>query len=701
VLKGISVESGVLDDIRLIPDPRTNNIIVSAPAKSVELIRTLISELDTPPAYRAEVNIFPLKRADASQLAATLQQLLLGTTSTTGGGGIPGGGLPGGTGPGLFPGVSGLGLRPLIFNIGTSPTEGMPLIDLRISVDPRTNSIIVAGSRNDLDVAEAIISKIEDAPVEQRRNEVYALRNSTSIDVANALTTFLSQWLTIYRNGGQLSGFQDLEREVVVVAEPITNKLLVSATARYFPDVMRMIAELDAELPQVMIQVLIAEVDLNNTEEFGIEIGLQTPVFFQRGIYAGTTTSSVTGLGPDVLAATTQTGTPAIGFPFNNPAAGLPNASLISPQTVGVQALNSFGTGRVSPNSGIGGFVFSAASDTFNVLIRALKQQGRADILSRPQIMTLDNQAAQVAVGQSVPYLSGSTLTATGASQQSVLYRDVGVILNVIPKISPDGKVTMRVTPQVSSVSATNVNLGAGISSPVFNQQLLDTTVTARDGETVALGGLITRSDSKSENKVPWFGDLPVLGAAFRYRQQVKKKTELLVILTPHIVRNRFDMERLLSEEGRKMDWVVGDVLRTQGTTGMHPLFAGPGGAPPGGAAGPIDGAMRMPAMPMAAPVSVPPLPGVMAPAEGGLPSPKPLPGGPGVGAATGTQQPPVVTAAAVEASARPLAAATTLPARQGPVVIDNPVPPPAAADSAPKKEESQGWRLFPRLFSR
>jgi type II secretion system protein D len=418
---------------------------------------------------------------------------------------------------------------------------------------------------------------------------VYRLVNSNAVDVATALNNFITQSLNVYRNANQLTAFQDIEREVVVVPEPLTNKLLVSATPRYYADVMRLIAELDAELPQVVIQVLVAEVDLNNTEEFGVEFGLQSPVFFDRGIFGGATTSPITGGGAGGTGTTT-----AIGFPFNNPAAGLPNITLAQQGVVGFQGLGNFGTGRVSPNSGIGGFVFSASSDTFNLLIRALKQQGRADILSRPQIMTLDNQAAQVAVGQSVPYLAGSVLAATGAAQQNVNYRDVGVILNVIPKISPDGKVTMRVTPQISSLGPTQ-NLGNGVVSPIFNQQVLDTTVIARDGETVAIGGLITRSDFKSENKVPWLGDLPVVGTAFRYRQQIKKKVELLVVLTPRIVRNRWEREQVLREEGRKMDWVVGDVLRTQGTLGMHPLFGpGPGGgvgAPPSGA-GPVDGAL-------------------------------------------------------------------------------------------------------------
>src|SRR5262249_57549612 len=104
-------------------------------------------------------------------------------------------------------------------------------------------------------------------------------------------------------------------------------------------------------------------------------------------------------------------------------------------------------------------------------------------------------------------------------------------------------------------------------------------------------------NDTKSENKIPWFGDLPLIGAAFRYRTQSKSKRELLVIMTPHIIHNRFDADAILAKESSRMDWIVGDVARTHGTTGMEPIFAsaphvgGPNGpARPGGPNGNVPG---------------------------------------------------------------------------------------------------------------
>ena len=211
----------------------------------------------------------------------------------------------------------------------------------------------------------------------------------------------------------------------------------------------------------------------------------------------------------------------------------------------------------MSPTQGVSGFVFQAQSDFFNLLIRALKVQGRIDVLSRPQVTALDNQQARVFVGQNFPIVLGSTVTATGLVSNNITYEPVGVQLVITPRITPDGRVIMRVTPEVSSTAPTNVSLGNGVTATAINQQIVDTTVVSMDGETVALGGLITKRDAKAENKVPWLGDLPYIGAAFRYRTQTKAKTELLVIMTPHIVRTRADADRILAEESKRMDWLL------------------------------------------------------------------------------------------------------------------------------------------------
>jgi type II secretory pathway component GspD/PulD (secretin) len=629
------VEAGILEDIHITPDERLNALIIAAPAKTMELLFTLIKELDVPPTGRAEIKVFPLRRADASATAIMLQQLFFGTTTGTGatttlpggaGGGFPGapgGGLgfpgaPGGGGllgaPGGFPGAAGGlgaglgaqrvgaptpgfpgagGMPTAQFTVSGTNAQGLPLVPLHFTVDQRTNSLVVAGGRNDLDVIEAIVSRLEDSDVQAQRQEVFQLHNASAPDVATALQTFLTNTLQVISTAGQLTSLQVLERDVVIVPEPITNKLLISATPRFYTELVRLIQELDSLPPQVVIQVLVAEVDLTSSDEFGVEIGLQSPVLFSRSIIPtpaaigpnGTIdyTSATGGLvQPGVTVNSSINPSALPGFNFNNPSVPLGNNPLVSPGVVGYQGLGSLGVGRTSPTSGVGGFVFSAASDTFNVLIRALRTQGRVDVISRPQIQTTDKQTAYINIGMSVPYVTGSSVASTGLVTNLINYRDVGVLMQVTPQITPDGTVLMRVIPEVSSVSPTQINLGNGQLATQFNVQHVETTVSARDGETVAIGGLITKHDSKTENKFPWLGDLPYIGALFRYRTQTRAKTELLFIMTPHIVRNPMEADRILAEEARKMDWVLGDVLKIQGTSGMAPIMPPPKGTPPG-----------------------------------------------------------------------------------------------------------------------
>ncbi|MCS7045889.1 MAG: hypothetical protein NZO58_06000, partial [Gemmataceae bacterium] len=249
----------------------------------------------------------------------------------------------------------------------------------------------------------------------------------------------------------------------------------------------------------------------------------------------------------------------------------------IEESKVGFQSIGSLGVGRISSTNNIGGFVFSAASDSFNLLIRALRVQGRIDILSRPQLMTLDGQTAKVNFGTEYPIVQGSTVTATGIIQQTIARPRVGVNLEVTPKIMPDGRVIMRVIPEVSSVIQPPVPLGGGQISNALAIQQMETTVSAYDGETIVLGGMITMRDNKTENKIPWLGDLPGFGALFRYRTQSKSKVELLIILTPHVVYNRSDAERVLAEEARRMDWILNDVLKAHASPlSENPSALGP-----------------------------------------------------------------------------------------------------------------------------
>ena len=168
----------------------------------------------------------------------------------------------------------------------TAAVEGeSTLVPLRFAVDIRTNSIIASGSAGSLGVVEAILLRMDDSDVRNRKSLVYRLKNSFASDVATAINEFLrSERQVETQTQGLYSAFEQIEREVVVVAEPVSNSLIVSATPRFFDEIEKLIEKLDERPPMVMIQVLIAEVTLNNLDEFGIELGLQDSLLFDRSL---------------------------------------------------------------------------------------------------------------------------------------------------------------------------------------------------------------------------------------------------------------------------------------------------------------------------------------------------------------------------------------------------------------------------------
>jgi general secretion pathway protein D len=588
------LETGILEDVHINSYSRINGLVVVAPEATMRVIEALAKELDTRPAFRSEINIFTLKRADANQTALAIQQLFLGSGASTTGGGPgaaarpPVGGTTSATGTPL----------PLQITLGPITPEGVPIVDMRITVDARTNSLLVAASRNDLDVIESMIARLEGAPVDERRHVAYKMKAAQAADVQAVLNDFITKSIAIYTTYGITSSFLGVNRSVVISADPISNTLLISATPLWYEEVMRLLATLDVMPLQVVISTIVAEVDLSGTQEFGVELNLQAPVLFRRGITAGTTTTVATA---------------APGFNFTNPATALGNNPLADPSIVGLQGLNNLGTGRVSPTSNIGGFVFSAGSNTVNVLVRALATQGRIEVVSRPQVMTLDNQTAYINIGQDIPIVSGSNVTATGVISNNIVRRQVGVQLTVTPKIMPDGRVLMRVIPEVSSVVPTPVDLGNGSLGTALNIQRVETTVVSGDGETVVLGGMISRSDAKTENRIPFFGDLPYLGVLFRYRTQQKKKVELLVIMTPHVIRCAADAEFIWGTESQKLDLNMADVLKLHGV--QLPPSRAPWELPPTNKTGlPVQNPVLPGAAPTHGPSAVPatPLPGAL-----------------------------------------------------------------------------------------
>ncbi len=379
---------------------------------------------------------------------------------------------------------------------------------------------------------------------------------------------------------GANNPFEQLEKEVVVVPEPVQNKLILSATPRYYDEISQLIEQLDQQPPQVMIQVMIAEITLGNTDEFGVEWGLQDSVLFDRSLLGGLVTRPVTrqtSTPAGVVTENTQeilAGTNTPGFNFNNTEplgnSGAPLA-LTNSNRVGGQGLSNFSVGRLNNELGFGGLVLSASSENVSFLLRALQESRRLEVLSRPQVLTLDNQQAFIQVGQRVPRIVSSVVNQNFA-QNSVLLENVGLIIGVTPRISPEGNVVMEIDaeksklgPESEGIPISVSNNGSVIRAPRIDTITAQATVSAADGETILLGGLISRSTRTEHRQVPWLGSLPLLKYLFSYDSNSFLRTELLIIMTPHVIRSPGDMERLKQAEFARMSWCEADVFDLHG----------------------------------------------------------------------------------------------------------------------------------------
>jgi general secretion pathway protein D len=552
---GNEVSSGILAGVVINSNPSINALIVRAPSKSMPLIEALIAQLDQVSSAEAKMKVYPVVNGDASTLVTILQQAFglpqTGTNTTNQG-----------FGGGLF------GLQNLAALGGGGGGESS-LIPLRLSSDPRTNTIIASGGASDLDVIEALLYRLDEAGGNSRTTEVIWLRNANAADVNVALTSLFRDQRTLAQQNlqsqqgfnvqnQQVSLFERADREVLTIfvsPENSTNSIIISATPRYMQQIREVIERLDRQQPMIYVEMLIAEVALTDQFELGTELGLQDSLLFDRNsATGGTLNSPVFNL---------------LNPPFNT---GSPQRR---PQNVAGQGLSGFAMGRTS-ELGYGGLVLAASSESFGALFRMLQDANRAQILAKPTLTTIDNNISVVNVGKSVPILGNSTNTVSGVTQ-SVQYINTGLTMQIQPRTNQDGLINMIVAISRSSVSdADGLTIANGdqlSTTPAFNQTLAQTRVTAYDGQTVILGGLITKERSTVSRRIPWLADIPIAGALFRFDKQSESRTELLVIMTPRVINyNDPDkLEMIKQVESSRMSWCLADVLNLYGDKGLSP----------------------------------------------------------------------------------------------------------------------------------
>ena len=494
------VSSALKQDIMITAVPRTNSLLVQAPVGTMGLLSQLIQALDTTDPRTAEIRIFPLVNADAGQMQQVLTDLFRLQMDNT-------------------QRQAARYSMPLTDGAGTSAAATLGSAEqtcLSITVDRRTNSLLVAGTEEYITLVARVIDQLDASPAEDRQTVVYRLRNAQAVDIEVALRQFLDQerQRVVSTLGQDAVGAAKelLAREIAVVAEQASNTLLISGSPRFFDTIAEMVRQLDQPAPQVLVDVLLAEVILDDTMEFGVEWSLV-------GRHAGSQTNVATKFGLKTS-----------------------------------------------------GFTFSVTGGSFQSLLRALQSQGRVEMLSRPTVLATDNQIARINIGQRVPFVTSSRVTEGGSIFNTIQYEPVGIILELTPHINPDGFVKLEVFPEISSLSDSSVQVSEGVNAVIINSRSAETTVTVQDGHTIVIGGLITNKDMIREEKVPLIGDLPLLGALFKSTRTVKERTELLIILTPRVLRTPSDADVLSNQKVRQLTIKRG--VRANGQVGdlLNPL---------------------------------------------------------------------------------------------------------------------------------
>lgn len=382
----------------------------------------------------------------------------------------------------------------------------------QITVDGRTNSLVISDTGANIAKIQEIVARI-DVPAPPGRDvlKIYRLENVDAEEVAKILTQLLTRPRQTTVRRGEIPPVQPS-----VVAAKATNSLIINADPDDFANIEKIIKELDVLTHQVLIEALIAEVSYETTKRMGIEWAA-TDTFDNNRFTGGAGTNfgyiesyATTGIAPEGLSI------------------GVYKGTLTYPLDVGA-------------------------------LINLYSKEGEFNILSTPQIVTSDNQEAVINVSENIPYLKEtrfiqSTSGSTGDVIKSYDYKDVGITLKITPQISQDKYVRLKISQEVTKVIE-----GGLAEAPTTAKRSVDTTLIVPNKKTVVLGGLVRDDTENTLKKVPFFGDIPLLGNLFRYNSKKSTKTNLLIFITPHIMTTFEEAEAI--KEGKEKS-IIGDKIK-------------------------------------------------------------------------------------------------------------------------------------------
>lgn len=505
--------------------PFNDLLIITDLGNNMHRLDRIIEQLDQPSA-KDQLRIIKVEYATASEVAEKIQQLFDKDKGAKKGGGAGAKKAPGRKPPAPAPAAGGGG--------GESQDEEGSMS--QIIADDRTNKLIVMADDQAYERIQMLLGHLDSPVSDDGQVRVYYLANANAEELASTLSTIIqgtsgsnsksknSGKKSAPASGGNSQAAESFTGEVKITADKGTNSLVILANNNDYKTLVKVIERLDIARRQVFVEAVIMEVNLEDNNDFGMSVH-GGDLFDIKGKESGAVMGSQIG-----------------------------NASSLG-GILSLASMNGFLAGLQGPSLE----AFGVTIPAFSVVLQALQKSTDVNVLSTPHILTSDNEEAEISVGQNVPFQSGysstlSSLSSAGSSLSNLssLLGNYGTIqrtnvelkLKIKPQINESDFIRLEIDESTEEIASQDATLG-----PTTSKRAAKTTVVARDQQSVVIGGLIQDRTVNSVEKIPLLGDIPVLGRLFRSTSKKKQKTNLLLFLTPYIVRDQADFRRIFERK--------------------------------------------------------------------------------------------------------------------------------------------------------
>ncbi len=515
-------------DASLVAYAATNTIIVTDSESNIRRLLSILDAIDVE-SYRNELAVIKIEHADANTLGQQLSEIYGAEVASASG-----------TATAAQRRTQ---ARRRTSNAATAAANapasgGLAGPSVRILTDERTNSLLILSSRQQLADIRKLVQKLDIPVTGGGRINVYYLRHADAEELSETVNSLLSGagssgGARAGAAGGGAANVQSLRslvtplaEGVTVTADPATNSLVIQASKEAYETLRGVIEKLDVSRPQVLVEALIVEVDVTDSLDLGVSAAIRlingdTDILFSTG--ANVLTGGASGLVAAALRSQAHDD-PSEAFDPTKPG------------------------DRNGTNLKLG--------------ISASKSDADVNIVSAPHILTSDNEEAEIRIGQNIPIVTGRTDAATGGESLSqavsVERQDIGITLRVTPQISEGDTVRLQLFQELTEVTESEAGNVEDVGVTLTSRKV-ENTVVVDDGETVVIGGLISESFTDALSGVPWLADIPYLGWLFKQKAERLRKINLLIFLTPNIVRSAEDLEQETIRKRLEIEDAFGD----------------------------------------------------------------------------------------------------------------------------------------------